>query len=126
MTRNVTDHTRRSRALTALLAARSVDQAAQIAGVSRRTVFRWLEDKEFRDQLKAAEGQALDEAARRLLSGQALALDVLEDIISNSTKDADRRLAAVAWMDLLLRWREATALEDRIQVLEEKVLHGKS
>lgn len=121
MTRIVTDLTRRGRAVAALMSARSVDDAAQLAGVTRRTIFRWLEDPAFRAQLTQAEGDLIDQAARRLLAGQGRALDVLEDVLVNAPRDSDRRLAAVALLDLLLRWREVRTLDDRVSRLERIV-----
>lgn len=122
MSRIVTgEGTRRGRAIAALMAARSVTEAAQLAGVDRRTVHRWLQDDAFRAELAQAEGQLIDQAARRLLSGYTAALDVLEDVINNAPKDSDRRLAAVAWLQLLMTWRETRTIEERLASIERTV-----
>lgn len=122
MTGNVT--TRRTRAIAALMAARSQEDAAHLAGVSRRTIGRWLEDPAFRADLAQAESGVIDQAARRLLSGLDVVIDTLEDVRDNSNKDSDRRLAAAQLWDMVIQWRQIGALEDRLGALEKAVFSG--
>lgn len=103
----------------ALLGGRDVKAAAAGAHVGERTLFRWLaEDPQFQKALREAEGRMIDEAGRRLLAGHDAALDTLEDVRDNAQKDSDRRLAALAWLDLLLRWKSLIDFEQRLENLE--------
>lgn len=113
------------RVLAALLASKSIGEAAGKCGLSERTISRYLEKPAFRAALAQAEGEMIDDAGRHLLAGQEKALATLEDLIAGAAKDADRRLAAIAWLDLLIRWREQRVLEKRITELEEKI-YGRS
>lgn len=125
MTDNVLS-SRENKALAALLASRSTVEAAEACGLAPRTLARYLEKPEFRAALLAKETEAINNAGRRLLDGQEMALDALEGIILNSRREGDRRLAAVAWMDLVLKWRELRNVELRLSALESEVFGEKS
>lgn len=118
---------RQGRAIAALLASRNVIEAAQAARVGQRTLYRWLaEDEQFRRALAQAEGEQIDAAARRLLAGQSLALDALEGMLTDAEISAsNKRLAAVAWLEFCLRWREVADFERRLAELEAAV-YGKA
>lgn len=119
MAENGTLTTRQRRALTAILGAPTLDTAAAACGIARRSLERYLSQPDFRAALVAAEAQALDQAGRVLVAGQAQALAVLADVMSDpNARPGDRRAAAVAWLDLVLKWREQRVLEERIAVLE--------
>lgn len=110
---------RKRRAIAALLSEKDVKAAALLARVGARTLYRWLaEDADFRAALTAAETATIDAAGRRLLTGQKAALSTLEALITSADKESDQRLAAVAWMDLALRWRELASIEERLMSLE--------
>lgn len=125
MAENSTLTTKQRRAIGGLLTARTVQEAALVAGVGERTLYRWLEDAAFRQELRQAEGNMIHDAGRRLLSGQDQALDALEDLITRASKDADRRLAAATWLDYCLRYRELGAFEERLAALEEAIYGDK-
>lgn len=40
------------------------------------------------------------------MAGQALALEVLETMMTGAGKDNDKRQAAATWSEYALRWRE--------------------
>ena len=117
MSENVTPGRNQRRALAALLASKTIAEAAAACRLSEKTLYRYLENPDFRQALTQAETGLIDETGRRLLTGQDKALEALEGIIK-SGKDTDRRLAAVAWLDLLLKWRQAETLEARVAALE--------
>lgn len=117
---------RKRRAIAALLSEKDVKAAAQTARVGARTLYRWLaDDADFRAALTAAESATIDEAGRRLLTGQEKALSTLEMLIIQADKESDQRLAAVAWMDLALRWRELASIEERLMSLEALYVNPK-
>lgn len=115
--------TRQQKAIAALLSARNVAEAAQLAGVGERTLHTWLTQPEFRAAVRHAEGDMLDGAARRLLNLQDSAIDTLTEILT-SGRASDRRLAAQAVLDYLLKLRELRNLDDRLTALEAAI-HAK-
>ena len=73
------------KAIAALLAAKNIEQAAKVAGVSRETLFRWQTDEAF---------QAALEAARRDVVSTAIT--GLQTAIADAVEALRRNLAAVA------------------------------
>lgn len=80
---------RQARAINALLSTTNVRAAAAAAGISERTLWRWLTDKEFHQALETAEEQLVEGATRRLLGLQDQAIDELADILSDKNEGVD-------------------------------------
>ncbi len=114
---------RKRRAIAALLSERDIKAAALAAKVGYRTLLRWLDDPSYRGALVNAERDLLDSATRRLVNGQNDALDVLEDVMK-AFKDTDRRQAAQAWLDYVLKYKNLD-VEKRLLELEA-VVYGKN
>lgn len=113
---------RQQAAVRALLACKSVAEAAQLARVGERTLYRWLADPAFRAALSAAEGDLLDAATRRLLGLQEDAIEVFEAVLKDARVSASARLrAAQAVLDYLLKLRELRDVEQRLTALEQAV-----
>jgi hypothetical protein len=121
MSQNVPLNRNQKRAIRALLQHKTIGGAADAIGLNRRTITRYLEDPAFRHALTQAESDLIDEAGRRLISGQDEALDALQELISKAEKDSDRRLAAQAWLDFTLRWRELINVEERLTALQANI-----
>ncbi len=120
MADNGTDLTpRQQRTIAALLAARTVREAAKQVKVPERTVYTWLGETSFRAALYAAEGHLIDAATRRLLHHQDMALSVILHLMANPENPASVRLkAAQAVLDQLLRLRELRNIEQRLTALD--------
>ena len=114
--------TKKTRAIAAMLTTSTVADAAAAAGVGHRTLARWLaDDPEFRSALQRAEGLAIDAAVRRLVGLQDAAVDVFDDVLSNSSISPTVRLrAASSVIDYLLKLRELRNLEERLAALEDR------
>ena len=114
--------TRQKKAIAALLSQPDAKSAAKTARVGYRTIMRWLaEDEQFQRELTRAEGAAISEAGRLLLAGQKAALKTLYDLMTSGRSESTRRLAAVAWVDFALRYRDFWSFEERLQAIEQKV-----
>ncbi|HLB31196.1 MAG TPA: hypothetical protein VJN91_06680 [Gammaproteobacteria bacterium] len=110
---------RRARAVAALLTTRSAVDAAQVAGVSERTIHRWLRDPGFRAQLLEAEGQAVDAAVRRLVHLATSALNALENVLADADSLPGIRLRAAGLvLDHLASLRQLRNVEERLVALE--------
>jgi hypothetical protein len=112
--------TKKSRTVAALLTAPTVAEAARVAGVAERTIYRWLaNDPAFVADLRSAEAAAIDHAARRLVGLQDDAISVLGDVIADTDAAPGVRVRAAALIvDLSLRLRELRSLEERVAALE--------
>jgi len=119
--------TKQKRAIAALLAERNVRAAAESARVGERTLYRWLSDAEFRAALAAAEGDAIDQATRRLIAMTGKAADELQAILTDLDSTPAVRLRAIELIFAnALKLRELRNVEERLAALEKAVNNDKS
>lgn len=104
---------RRERALSALIESRTIAEAADRAGLSPSTVYRYAGEKEFRERLRGISRKALEDASRRLSMESAAAVGVFADLMRDESAPVQTRLLAA---DRILR--HATKLSERIDVFE--------
>ena len=119
MTNNVIA-TKQTKAITALLSERTARDAARKAGVSEKTLYGWLADKDFRQALRSAEAEVLDTVTRRLGVGQALALDTLETLIQKAKHESTKLTACVSWLNMFVKYRDMKDIDERLTALEAK------
>jgi hypothetical protein len=112
--------TAQRKAIPHLLAARSVEEAAKAAGVSERTLYRWMADHVFAAALAAAETNAIDYAVRRLITLSDSAVEALKTVLSDDTASATTKVrAALGVLDSLIKLRELRNIEARLVALEK-------
>lgn len=109
--------TNRPAAALALAQGRTNGQAATEAGVSARTILRWLDDPDFRQEVDDTRTTLLRLAVGRLAAASTLAVDALVDSLTSERGQA-RVLAARTLLDACLKLRESLELEERIAALE--------
>lgn len=104
-------------AIAALLTAPTIETAAREAGVSERTLRRWMKLPEFRDSLREAQRCAFDEAVGEL---HALAREAADTLRRNMTcgHAATETRAALGVYAQAFKSREFELL-DRLERLEE-------
>jgi hypothetical protein len=113
--------THQSKALTGLLEGLTVTEAALLAGVSRRQLYRWLQAEHFKSALAREEALVLQAVRLKLGSLAERACEVLEDVMDHPGVPGQNfaRLAAVSVLDQLVKVREVSTLEDRMSAIEE-------
>jgi phage terminase small subunit len=114
--------TRQRKFVAALLATRTIEEAAIAAGISERTAYRYLQ----KPAIKRALGQTLDavlgQVSRRVVKEMGSALDTLKEIHEKAAEKAAPRVSAArAILDAGPRLREALDLADRVAELERQV-----
>ena len=110
------------RAIAAMLQSKDVRDAARIANVSERTLFRWMKDDAFRSAMKEAESQAIAQVMRRLSNLCALALDVLEkEMESDLAKESVRVRAADVVLAKVHTFKELNDFDERLAALESRM-----
>lgn len=112
--------TKQRKAVEAIAAGETSENAALLAGVALRTVQKWKAEHEvFKDALRELESQALSETARRLTAAGVEAVDTLSGIATDTEQKAAVRVAAASKiLDALLRYKETAELLQRIEALE--------
>ncbi len=111
---------KKTRALGALLSSKSVEEAAQQAGVSTPTLFRWLrKDERFLGEYRRAGSQLMEEALRRLQQLCKEAVQTLAEVMADREATAASRVtAARATLELTLKIEEHRSLVNRVERLE--------
>ena len=109
---------KQQKAITALLTERTTRDAAKTAGVNEKTLYTWLNEPAFRSALRSAEKDILDDVTRRLSAGQVLALDTLTKLIQTARHESTKLRAAVAWLEMSLKFRDMQDIEERLTALE--------
>jgi hypothetical protein len=105
--------------ITALAGGKPVAQAAKLAGVSERTVYRRLADSLWRRRVAAARTEMLARAVGVLAEGTAAAAATLR-LLLRSDSPSVQLAAARAILDQTTRGIELLDLADRVTALEEQ------
>ncbi len=110
---------RQERAVAGLLSTRTIAEAAEAAGVSSRTLERWLsESNEFVAEYRAARRRVVEGAISQLQDATTEAVDCLKRNLSCGTPSTEVRAASVI-LDHALKAVEVYELETRLAALEE-------
>ncbi len=105
-------------ALLALLANSTVRDAAGMAGMSEKTLWRWLQLPSFVAALRAAQREALDTAICELQGASAKAV---QKLVANldSASDFASNAAALGILSYSLKFREQNEVLSRIEEIEK-------
>ena len=110
---------KQQRALDALLREPTVLAAADAAGVSKTTIFRWLSDPTFAAAYKQARGHLLTSTLTALQSASSTAVATLSEVMKDTTAQPSARVsAAKAVLEMSLKAREVLEVEERLAALE--------
>lgn len=107
------------RALTALLEYPTVSEAAAKCGLHERTVRRYLEDSQFRQEYMAARRECVSHASARLQAATSEAVEVLREVMNDELAPANAKVrAAEGALDRAARALELEDLDARLARLE--------
>ena len=81
-------------AVMALLSSRNVEEAARVAGVDPRTLYRWMKDPEFDAAFRAARRSAFGQTTARLQQGSSAAATILMKLMLDANTPASTRVRA--------------------------------
>lgn len=114
------------RAVAGLLSTRTVAEAAETAGVSSRTLERWLADNdEFVAEYRAARRRVVEGAVAALQSATTEAVDSLRRNLDCGTPATEVRAASVI-LETSIRAVELYDLESRLAALEAREEGGET
>jgi hypothetical protein len=107
-------------AVAGLLSQRSIDEAARVAGISSRTLLRWLQMPEFQAAYRQACRAAYSQSAARSQQASGPAVATLLKIMVDPNAPASSRVRAAHYvLNHATKAIEIEDLEERIQRLEE-------
>ncbi len=103
----------------ALLAHGTIDAAYEAAGVSKTTMWRFLQLPEFQARYRAARRQLVEAAIAQLQSDCTIAVRVLREVAEDAEVLASSRVAAAKTIiEMSLRGVELSDLAERVERLE--------
>lgn len=122
MKENKTLSAKQEKAIAALLETPTTRAAAQAAGVSEATIWRWLADEAFASVYRNARAKALENTLSALQAAGADAVRALREVMNDAdAKGSERVSAAKAIIELGLRGREVLETEARLADLEARL-----
>jgi hypothetical protein len=104
--------------LLALACGATVEAAARQAGVSESTAHRRLAEPEFRQQLQALRADMVQRTVGALMAAATEAVRTLLELLRTSAPFAVRLGAARAVLEMGLKLREVSDLEERLSAVE--------
>jgi hypothetical protein len=108
--------------LQALACGATIDHAARQAGISQATVYRRLKEPAFQHRLRELRAAMVQRTTAMLTaSGGEAVKALLAQVQQESTPPATRRAAARDILELGMKLRESTELEQRLADLEARV-----
>lgn len=119
MAENGTLSANQKKALRALLTCSTIREAAQVAGLGERTVWRYLEDDIFKAELRSLQDKAIQAAAASLSGLTGEAVETLRSVLSDP--DATHNVRVGAALGILQERRRIGELDDlaqRVDALE--------
>lgn len=108
--------------LIALACGSTVEVAAAKSGIAIRTVYRRLEDPDFRQQLQDFRANMVERSSAMLTAASMEAVKTLLSLMERSIPHATRLGASRAVIELGLKLRDLLEVEQRLDALEKTVL----
>jgi hypothetical protein len=112
--------------LLALACGAAVQSAAQKAGLSERTAYRRLADTGFQRRLRELRADMVQRTSGMLTAAAGEAVKTLLTLQKETTPAAVRLGAARAILEIGLKVRDATELEERLAALEQRMAQQKA
>lgn len=107
------------KAIEGLLVTDTRAKAADYAGCSERSLYKWLQDPLFNSALLERENVLRREVGRRLAMDAKRSLETIKAIMTDEKKDPGLRLrAADLWIKYMLSTHDQTEIERRVSALE--------
>ena len=108
---------RQRRVIPHLLAAPSTEEACRRARINKTTVYEWLKEESFREELKRQRDEMIERALDSLKASVAKATETLVKLL-DSDKETIRARAAENLIEFAQKAIEVEELEKRIEALE--------
>jgi transposase-like protein len=125
MTKNVMLTHKQEKAIMLLLQNKKIEEVAQELKISQVTLYRWLKQDAFKERFNEVRQELFTEALNSLKTLTKQAIDTLDDILRNGTKETSRVTASKTVLELALRLKEVEELEKRVEELEKIVEGGR-
>jgi len=116
---------RQLKAIPIYIACDTVEEAARQIGINKVTIYSWLKQDEFNKAVTSARKKLLDKAMHKLMNVSMKAVITLEKLLEADSESV-RRAAANDVLGHLLKYRELSEIEDRLETVEKVVLERRT
>jgi transposase-like protein len=113
------------KAIPVLIGCDTVEGAARKTGVSKNTLYAWMQQEEFSKAVSAARKKLLDKAMHKLMNVSMKAVITLEGLL-DAESESVRRAAANDVLGHVLKYRELSEIEERLETVEKIVLERRT
>lgn len=109
-------------AIMALLTEKTLKNAAEKVGIGEATLWRWMQEEEFKEKYREAKQQAVSHVTARLRQSMTIAVDTLIEIAENGKAPAKARVdASRTLLEFGFKAHEMEDLQQRVEQLEEQL-----
>jgi len=113
---------KRDQAVVALLTHSSIPEAARAVKIGEKTLWRWLQDDEFKEAYRTARSEIVRHAMVQVQAGMSKAVQTLMEVMVNDEAPASSRVSAAKTMlDLGVKSVELEDIERRLKKLETEI-----
>jgi transposase-like protein len=118
-------NSRQLKAIPILIGCDTVEGAARKAGISKNTIYTWMQQKEFNQAVSEARKKLFDKAMHKLMNASMKAVITLEKLL-DAESEAVRRAAANDVLGHILKYQEISEIEERLDTVEKIVLERRT
>lgn len=116
---------RQLKAIPILIGCDTVEGAAKKAGISKNTIYTWMQQKEFSQAVSEARKKLFEKAMHKLMNVSMKAVITLEKLL-DAESEAVRRAAANDVLGHILKYQEISEIEERLETVEKIVLERRT
>jgi len=113
------------RAIPILIGCDTVEGAARKAGISKNTIYTWMQQEEFSRAVSLARKKLLDKAMNKLMNTSMKAVITLEKLL-DADSESVRRAAANDVLGHVLKYQELREIEERLETVEKIVMERRT
>lgn len=110
---------KQNKALRAIITTPTIKEAADVSGISERTIYRYINDPQFMTAYRSLKSEIMRGVTNKIQLSSTTAIDTLVDVMENSKSDIARVQAASKILDLTYQTYETEDLEARLDAIEK-------
>lgn len=122
--RKLTD--KQEKALPHLIASKTLREGCSKAKISRQTLYDWLKDPVFKQELRNQRDVIIEEAIEGLRGNLTKATDTLINLLDSTDNDSLKRYIARDIIGYVMKARELGELEERLVEIEKIVMERRT
>ena len=109
----------KEKVLSALLQSNSVAEAAKISGIAERTIYRYLNEKDFQTEVRAARRSVVETSIGQIQGAASEAVETLKKNLHCGNPSAEIRAAQII-LENSVKGIEMLDILERLEILENE------